>query len=82
MTSAALKPVWRYCRNVLVGFDQFLNALTGGAPDETISYRAAVAAERGDRAACLFCGFLSLFERRHCAIVFAKRNTRALPGSS
>ena len=47
--SAALnirKRGWRrYAINLLIGIDQFFNAVLGGAPDETISARCA----RGQR---------------------------------
>lgn len=45
-----LKPVVRWFKkgamNVLLAGDQFINALTGGDPDESISSRAGKAMER------------------------------------
>ena len=37
----------RYLWNLLLAFDEFVNALAGGDPRETISSRAAKARRRG-----------------------------------
>lgn len=37
----------RYLWNVLIGFDQFVNVIFGGDPDETISSRLGKWARRG-----------------------------------
>lgn len=81
MLVAPLKATFRYARRVLVAVDQLGNALTGGEPDETISYRAAVARAAGSVPACWLCQFLDLFQADHCTKVMQNRNTRALPGS-
>ncbi|EFL52995.1 conserved hypothetical protein [Solidesulfovibrio fructosivorans JJ]] len=39
----------RYLWNVLLGLDQFLSALTGGDPDETVSSRVGKASAAGSR---------------------------------
>lgn len=52
------------------------NALLGGEPDQTISYRAAVARSQGSRAGRLLCRLLDLFEADHCGITLRKRDTR------
>lgn len=45
----------RYFFNILIGADQFLNALLGGDPDETISSRAAKRADQsGWKQLCRF----------------------------
>lgn len=74
---APLKATFRYLRRVFVAVDQLGNALTGGEPDETISYRAAVAQAAGSRPARLLCRALDLVEPDHCGIVRARRDTRA-----
>lgn len=43
--SEKLSKVCQYCENLLIGIDQLVNCIFGGAPDETISavtYRHAV----------------------------------------
>ena len=56
-----------YLVNVLVAFDQFCNALLGGNPMETISFRSAMAAAKGSKVGCLMCRFLNIFQKDHCA---------------
>ena len=68
---APVRSYLRYQRRVLVGLDQFINALAGGDPAETMSYRAAVDRAAGSRFACVFCRFLDLFQRDHCGITLA-----------
>ena len=58
--------VRRYIKNVLVGFDQFINTLLGGDPDETISSRLGKRARQGDRMSCLMCKLLHWLDRDHC----------------
>ena len=68
-----------YLINLLVAFDQSINTILGGYPDETISLR--VARERdldGKKWACIFCRVLDLFQTDHCSKVIAsKRNSIA-----
>lgn len=59
----------RYFLNVLVAVDQLGNAVLAGDPDETVSSRAAKAAERGRRWGCVLCRVLHWFDRNHCARV-------------
>lgn len=54
-----------YIHRSLVGLDQFMNVLTGGHPDETISSRSARAAEKGKKWGKAMSGFLNLFQRNH-----------------
>jgi hypothetical protein len=56
-----------YIHRALVGFDQFVNVLTGGYPDETISSRSARAAERGKLWGVAMSWFLDLFQSNHGA---------------
>jgi hypothetical protein len=56
-----------YLKNVAIGLDQALNAIFGGQPCDTISYRVAVAWVIGhSRAACLFCKLLNVIQSDHC----------------
>lgn len=57
----------RYVHRVLVGLDQFLNVLTDGDPDETISSRAARAAEKKKPWGVALSKFLNLFQHDHGA---------------
>jgi hypothetical protein len=54
-----------YLHKDLVGFDQFINVLTGGNPDETISSRSARAAEKGKTWGIAMSKFLNLFQKDH-----------------
>ena len=49
----------------LVALDQFLNVLTGGLPDETISSRSQRAADRGNPLGKVMTKFLHLFQKDH-----------------
>lgn len=51
---------------ILVAFDQLVNAVLNGYPDETISSRAAKAARRGSKWGCILCKFLDWFDKDHC----------------
>lgn len=55
----------RYVRNVLVAFDQMVNAIFFGDPDETISSRWAKG--RGNCRLCrIGCKVLGWIDRDHC----------------
>jgi hypothetical protein len=56
-----------YIRRLLVGFDQFMNVVTDGDPDETISSRAARAAEKGKPWGVAMSKFLDVFQKDHGA---------------
>jgi len=56
-----------YIHRFLVGFDQFMNVVTDGDPDETISSRAARAAEKGKKWGVDLSKFLNLFQKDHGA---------------
>jgi len=62
-----LKILRRWTFNTLVAGDKFLNAISGGDPDQTISLRVARAAQGGSRAAIVFCRVLDFFDPGHCA---------------
>lgn len=57
----------KYVHRFLVGFDQFMNVVTDGDPDETISSRAARAAEKGKGWGIELSRFLNLFQKDHGA---------------
>jgi hypothetical protein len=54
-----------YFWNVLIAIDQFLNAITGGDPDETISSRAGKR-RQSHKWACYLCKFLNWLDTNHC----------------
>lgn len=54
-----------YLKRALVGLDMFMNVLTDGDPDETISSRAARAAEKGKPWGILMSKFLDVFQHDH-----------------
>lgn len=49
-----------------VAHDQLANTAFGGDEDETISSRAAKAARRRERWACVLCKFLDKLDPGHC----------------
>lgn len=55
----------QYIHRALVGLDQFMNVLTDGDPDETISARAARAAEKGKPWGIAMSKFLDIFQSNH-----------------
>ncbi|WP_042886341.1 hypothetical protein [Cupriavidus necator] len=57
----------RYLWNLLISFDQLVNTIAGGSPDETISSRAGKAMQQGRRWGCILCRFLNWIDRDHCA---------------
>lgn len=73
-----LKMTLRWTRRVLVAVDQLGNAVLGGLPTQTMSYRAALARRNGSEFACLFCRFLDLFQRDHCSISLGETDTNKL----
>jgi len=54
-----------FLHRALVGLDQFMNVLTDGDPDETISSRAARAAEAGKPWGVGLSKFLNVFQKDH-----------------
>ena len=54
-----------YIHRALVGLDQFMNVLTDGDPDETISARSARAAEKGKPWGIAMSKFLDVFQKDH-----------------
>ena len=58
--------MFRYLHNVLISIDQFLNTISGGKPDETISSRLAKARRSGSMAATAICAIIDSIDRDHC----------------
>lgn len=58
--------LWRYLRCQAVALDQALNALLGGAPDETLSSRLGRGKAKGDDFSADVCAVLDVLEEQHC----------------
>ena len=61
----------KYIKNWAIALDQYVNAVTGGDPDETISSRLGKVLQTGECKVCkgfasIVCGFLNLFDKNHC----------------
>jgi hypothetical protein len=56
-----------YLKRALIGLDMFMNVLTDGDPDETISSRSARAAEKGKHSGIFMSKFLDVFQHDHGA---------------
>jgi hypothetical protein len=67
----------KYLMRALVGFDQFVNVLTDGDPDETISARASRAAQNGKGWGIELSRMLDLFQKDHGADAQAGDEARA-----
>lgn len=50
----------------LIDLDKFANGLTGGNPQQTISYRAAVDAKAGGKLGTVLCDLLDEIQPGHC----------------
>ena len=55
----------KYIHNSLVALDQFVNVVTGGLPDETISARSQRAADRGNWFGKFMCWWLGKIQTDH-----------------
>ena len=59
--------MWQYIKNVLIAFDQVLNAIFCGMPDETLSARAfRLEKERGRKWPRILIDLLLWFDKDHC----------------
>ncbi|WP_017776701.1 hypothetical protein [Paraburkholderia kururiensis] len=56
----------RYFLNFAVLFDEAVNTVFGGSPNETVSERAAKARNAGRRWGCVLCGLLNRINPGHC----------------
>lgn len=75
----------RYLLNILIAFDQLINTLIGGYPDETLSASAWIGEQQGrilPRILRPTIDFIFLpFERDHCyKAAMAEKNRTHLPG--
>uniref|UniRef100_E6VL50 Uncharacterized protein n=1 Tax=Rhodopseudomonas palustris (strain DX-1) TaxID=652103 RepID=E6VL50_RHOPX len=61
-----MRALKHYAYRVLVALDHLLNAVLGGYPDETVSYRSATARDEGKRWGCVLCKVLDAIDRDHC----------------
>ena len=61
-----VKAYLRWQRNAFWRLDKWLNGLTGGNPNVTLSYRFALWRDQGVWIGCILCKFLDLFDRNHC----------------
>ncbi len=52
--------------HIAIGFDQLVNAATGGSEDETISSRAGRLRKQGRGWACVLCWVLDKLKKNHC----------------
>lgn len=66
-----------YLKRCLIGLDQFMNVLTDGDADETISSRAARAAQQGKGWGIALSKFLDIFQSDHGAKAQAGDAVRA-----
>jgi len=53
-------------RSIAVAVSILVNALLGGAPTETLSYRAARARDDRKRWGCVLCQILDTVDLNHC----------------
>lgn len=60
------KLIPRYLKNILIGVDQMVNAITWGDPDETISSR--VGKHQNVWICRVLSNFLDLFQKNHCTL--------------
>ena len=59
--------MWNYIKNILVAFDQLLNAIFRGEPDETLSSRAyRLEKERGRKWPRFLIDTLLFWDKDHC----------------
>lgn len=57
----------RYFWNILIAFDQLVNTILGGDPDETISSRMGKHVANGQCKLCrLICFLLDIVDKDHC----------------
>ena len=65
--AAIANPASNRAKSIAIGFDQTLNAATGGSVDETISSRAYKACIAKRKWGCLLCKMLDAGDKGHCA---------------
>jgi hypothetical protein len=77
-----VKAIRWYVFGVLIALDQVANALFGGYPDETVSFRSARARDRGERWGCILCGLLDVVHRNHCDLALRSKSASLLRRSA
>lgn len=55
-----------YIATIFVALSILVNAILGGAPTETLSFRAAKARDSKIRWGCILCRVLDSVDRNHC----------------
>lgn len=55
----------RYCLNLLLSVDQFVNAVLFGDPDETLSSRIGKGSLKGNRFCIFMAKILGFFDKNH-----------------
>jgi hypothetical protein len=56
----------KYIWNILISFDQLLNTILTGDPDETLSSRVGKRARKGDKFSKCVCKVLDIIDKDHC----------------
>lgn len=56
----------KWLHSVGIALDIMINAIIGGEPGDTLSYRFAKKQRKGHRVGCVLCRLLDLVDRRHC----------------
>jgi len=77
-----IKALAHYVLSVLLALDQLANAIGGGFPDETISYRASIANQEGSRWACMFCRLIEIIVPDHCDLEKPPKSYRLSRGAT
>jgi len=68
-----MKKLRWYVLGVLIALDQVANAVLGGYPDETVSFRAATARGEGKRWGCVLCRLLDAIHTNHCTFALKSK---------
>lgn len=71
-----------YILRVLLAIDQLINTVCGGYPDETLSYRAALANQDGVAWGCVLCRMIEWFIPGHCDLRKVSKAERLSRGGS
>jgi hypothetical protein len=77
VTAGIFSGLKTFARYVAIAFDMFVNVLTAGSLDVTISSRAGVAAEQGKLWGRVLSRFLDLLEKDHCQLAIQSDIDRA-----
>ena len=61
-----MEALWVYLHTIATALSILLNAIIGGQPTETLSYRAATAREKKIKWGCVLCRVLDSIDHNHC----------------